>query len=150
MFCEETICLDGQNLEGGKICLVPDYRESSRFGSTIEDKKLTIYNFAEAYGNQYTRFPCESIEFINFYQRRGKVEKLKTYFYNFSKYFEDDLLKYLSEETYLDIDIQPSYILDELTKRKLSQEFTLRRIAQMEQDAEERCSEDEAGPAYEF
>jgi hypothetical protein len=150
VFCEETICLDGQNLEGGKICLVPDYRESSRFGSTIEDKKLTIYNFAEAYGNQYTRFPCESIEFINFYQRRGKVEKLKTYFYNFSKYFEDDLLKYLSEETYLDIDIQPSYILDELTKRKLSQEFTLRRIAQMEQDAEERCSEDEAGPAYEF
>ena len=155
VFCEETVCLNGQKLESGSMYLVPDYRESSRFGSTIEDKKLTIYNFAEAYGNQSVRFPCESIEFINFYQRRGKVEKLKTYFYNFSNYFEfpyfeDDIFKYLSEEEFLDIDMQPSYILDEPTKRKLSKDFTLRRIAQMEQDAEERNSEDEAGPAYEF
>ena len=154
IFCKGNICFNNNVSKTSKNTIIaPNFRESSRFGTSREDVPINIYNFAESFGNKDVAFPCTSIEFINLKARRYSKEFTKTYIhklnpstksiYSDSILPSEDFMKYcsthiLNEESDEESDIlnssSSSYNLDEETKLKLSRDFTKRRSIHMESE----------------
>lgn len=157
-FCRDTICFNSELVSG---------IESKRLFPT-ENKEINIYNYAEAFGNQNVKYPFTAINFqyLKSVKKKPKIYKVDNHVLKPSletqinkkidllEIDENDQLDFLNFSKKIFSDQQnsdsislnsskPNYYLDEPTKRKLSQDFTRRRSAQMEINS----SMDEGGPA---